>query len=149
MAWLRRNYIAIIISLALVAAFVFNQQDIASRAHDAKVDDVASCVRANTRSALSAASQRFTGNFVRRQGLPHVADVFAEYSHGSATYLAISRYMNSPENATRVHTIMADGEPSKVLTSRSEELIIEGCSRAFHASGDEIPEDFPALGLQP
>lgn len=134
---------------AIVGSFAVNRVDVVNRASQARADDVASCVRANTRAALTAASQRFTGDFVRKRGFPEIADSFGEYAYGSTTYLAISQYIDDPQNATRVHTIDVRGEEATVLTTRAEELIIAGCAQAFHATGDEIPTDFPALGLQP
>jgi hypothetical protein len=144
MDFLRRNIVTIAVLIAIALSLGISLHQTAVNAAHAKRDDVASCVRANTRSALTAAWQRSVVPLVKDQ--PELADEFAAYAHGSAVYLAIAQYVKHPENATRVHEIHIGAEHAMVLTRAAEHLIIEGCARAFHS--DTAPKDYPALGLQ-
>jgi ActR/RegA family two-component response regulator len=147
MDWIRRNKMFVLIGVALLLSFAVNQWEAAQQELETTRDNVSSCVRANTRGALTIAFERRTARARLDTGDFEIAADYSAYARGGTAYLAIAQFIRHPEEATRVHRVQFNHKDAIVLTPRAEELILEGCARAFHAEDEEIPETVPALGL--
>ena len=151
MAWIRRNLMTIIVLVAIVVSFLVARDERIRAQEQERLDNVASCVRANTRSALGTSFQRqFASAIADQAGQSkknlEIARDFAANARGGISYLAIAAFSDHPENATRVHEVTINGKEARILTPHAERLIISGCAQAFHA--DEVPRSYPALGLR-
>ena len=148
MNWIRSNLLAIVVLVAIIASFAIGLHEANVAERTARIDNAASCVRANARTALTAAYQRTTADARRVAGTladTLIADDYAAYAHGSAAYLEIARYHNHPGEATRVRRVEIEGEPGYVLTQKAYALVEEGCSRSFGLTESET-EDLPEVG---
>lgn len=144
MEWVRRNFIALVIVAALIGSFIVqsHEADLANTA--TRVDNIASCVRENARSALNVA---WEGEVVTRSQeqanearQPSAALVrpFERLARGAEAYLAIARYIKNPTKATETEVVVLNnGTTASVLTPHATGLIEKGCVLAFHGKPSE------------
>lgn len=155
MRWIREHFITFLVLGAIILSFVVGKVEANQSAQQARLDNVASCVRANANSALISALVRISVESSRAQEraqhnpqIQHQIDRYVSFSNGGAHYLAIARYIKNPERATRVRRVpLPGGESITVLTRPAEKLILSGCVRTFHAENDPV-HALPAVGLQ-
>src|SRR4051794_5002629 len=55
MEWVRRNFIALVIVAALIGSFLVQSHETEVAKTETRIDNIASCVRENARSALNVA----------------------------------------------------------------------------------------------
>lgn len=155
MHWIRNHAVTLLVLGAIVLSFAVGKIEADQNAQQTRLDNVASCARANDNAALISALVRISVSTSRAQEraqhnpeVERLIERYASFAAGGAHYLAIASYIKNPERATRVRRIpLANGDSVTVLTRPAERLILEGCARTFHAEDDPV-EALPAVGPQ-
>jgi hypothetical protein len=142
MDWIRRHFVTLAVLAAIALSFVVSRSEADRSATEARIDNVAACVRSDSRTALFSAYQRRTSVSRRATGDIAVANDYAAFSHGSAAYLAIADYTANPQRATRTREVTINGTDARILTKHSADLVVQGCARAFHG-GEEVISNLP------
>jgi len=146
MEWLRQHIWTLIILGALVLSFFIQSGQTNDAFEKDKADNVQSCMRENSRSALAIAwEHQILAASTNNQRL---ARPFEQIVRGTEAYLAIARYVHDPTPATEVRTVRLENKTTaRVLTKDASALIQEGCERSFHAElGSAHPLVVPIKG---
>lgn len=146
MDWLRRNYMVVIVLGAIILSFfVLRSQNGAAIDADRR-DNVQSCIRENSRSALSIAWEHQI--LAASSNNQRLTRPFEQIVRGTEAYLAIAQYVNDPSPATEVRTVRLENKTTaRVLTKDATALIQKGCEMSFHAEpGSSHPPAIPIKG---
>lgn len=148
MDFIKKNAVTLLIAVALIASFVINLQQTREAELRGKINDVSSCLRANTRSALQAGFQRSLIRAGVADESPKLERILARHARGNMAYLAARITNIAPEEAIRTQKRTIDGKQVIILSNRSALLLEKGCAAAFGLPIEEI-EEVPVIRYSP
>ena len=131
MSWFRQHWLALVVLVAIVASFFIGQHDSEVQRDQTRDDTVTLCVLSSSARALLTAYQRRTGEARASTGDYAIADDYFAFARGQAANLAISSYLDNPNEATRVVKVHTPNGDMFQLTEHSQALVDRGCELAL------------------
>lgn len=130
MRWIRHNWLAIVVLLAIFASFWASDSESAHRDDAQHRQLVESCVRGSAKSALLAAYQHRTAEARRDAGDISIADDYEAFAKANIDIIPV------PEGVTQGDPAIASvtrepmpGGYKFVLTGQAQQLQRSGCER--------------------
>jgi hypothetical protein len=132
MSWIRHNWLALVVLVAIVGSFFVARADSIQRDADQADALIEGCVSSNTARALVAAFQHRTADARRSTGDIGIANDYDAFARGQESNLIAAKYTDDPSAAAQV--IVREDENGQLaveLTPESEALISESCAKFY------------------
>lgn len=129
MQWIRANWLALIVVLAIGASFVAAREDSRARTDAQRINLIQGCIRNSSKTALDTAYKMRTADARRSTGDDKIADDYDAFARGAL--ISIPAPKGFEESTALIGVRLNAAGDKYVLTKQAVTLQRAGCERAY------------------